>query len=349
MRNASKYRSIPMQIYDLIVHKIIINTHPADYYEFGFFRPGKSWDEKSRYIGLKGSKYYPFENNPLKYNVLFTDKYVEKLLCKGAGLPTTDMLATVGIDRDITTQQQLNQLLSTISKDVVIKPISGAGGKKIIIVSRAGDNIFINKKPSSIEDIWKHINTDIKRGFLIEEKQVNPPRLAKLFPTCLNTYRVVTIKTDDGKWHLGQVTLKLGAGNNVVDNYGAGGVEVYFDENGRSVRAASKKDGLLTRHPDTNANLIGIELEGYQEVIDLGLRASKVFGFMGTFGWDIAFTTKGPQVIEGNLFWGTDYLGLTRGMVSDEIAKGLKPRNMFSKWDKKYMYPHIGRKRRWLW
>ena len=70
---------------------------------------------------------------------------------------------------------------------------------------------------------------------------------------------------------------------------------------------------------------------------------------MGTFGWDIAFTTKGPQVIEGNLFWGSDYHGLTTGMVSDEIAKGLKPRNMFSKWDKQYMHPRIGRKKRWPW
>lgn len=349
MRNASVFRSIPMQIYDLIAHKIIINTHPADYYEFGFYRPGKTWDEKSRFIGLKGSKYYPYENNQLKYNTLFTDKYVEKLLCKGAGLPTPDLLITVGIDRDINTPQQLNQFLSTINKDIVIKPINGAQGNKIIIVSRAGDVFFINNKPGSIEDIWNHIITDIKRGFLIEEKQVNSPQLAKLFPTCLNTYRVVTIKTNDGKWHLANVILKLGTGNNVVDNYSAGGAEIYLDENGRSVRAYSKKDGLLDHHPDTNAKLIGIELEGYQEVIDLGLRASKTFGFMGTFGWDIAFTTKGPQVIEGNLFWGTSYPGLTTGMVSDEIAKGLKPHNMFSKWDKQYMHPRIDRKRRWPW
>ena len=338
-----------MQIYDLIAHKIIINTHPADYYEYGFYRPGKSWDEKSRYIGLKGSKYYPYENNPLKYNVLFTDKYVEKLLYKGAGLPTADMLATVGIGRDIRTQQQLDQFLSAINKDVVIKPISGSQGQKVIIVSRAGDVFLINNKPGSIEDIWKHISTDMKRGFLIEEKQINSPQLAKLFPTSLNTYRVVTIKTNDGKWHLANIVLKLGTGNNVVDNYSAGGVEIYLDENGKSVRASSKKDGLLTCHPDTGGNLIGFDLDGYQEVIDLGLRASKTFGFMGTFGWDIAFTVNGPQIIEGNLFWGSEYPGLKAGMVTDEIAKGLKPRNMFSKWDKRYMHPGLDLKSRWPW
>jgi len=335
-----------MQLYDLIAHKTRINTHPADYYEFGFYKPGKSWDEKSRYIGLKGSRYYPHENNPLKFNILFTDKYVEKLLYKGAGLPTPDLLTTVGIDREINTQQQLSLFLCSINNDVVVKPISGAQGKNIIIVARTGEIFFINNKPSSIEDVWNHICTDIKRGFLIEDKQVNSPRLASFFPACLNTYRVVTIKTNDGKWHMAHIILKLGNGNSVVDNYGAGGGELYIDENGRSVRAFFQKDGLVTHHPDTRVKLIGIELDGYQEVIDLAMRASEIFGFMGTFGWDIAYTDKGAQIIEGNLFWGTNYPALTAGMVTDDIAKGLRPRNMFSKWDKRYMNPYIDRKRK---
>ncbi len=338
-----------MQIYDLIAHKVIINTHPNDYYEFGFYKAGKSWEEKSRYIGIQGSRYYPYENNPLKFNILFTDKYVEKLLYKGAGLPTPKLLATIGIDREITTRQELDHFFSTINEDVAVKPISGAGGKKIIIVSRDDKTLLLNNQPSSMEAIWNHVSTNLKRGFLLEAKQTNPPQLAAFFPHCLNTYRVVTIKTNDGKWHLGCITLKLGTGNNVVDNYAAGGAEIYIDEHGRSLCASSKKHGLFTHHPDTGENLIGVELEGYHEVVDLALRASQTFGFMGTFGWDIAYTTQGAQIIEGNLFWGSSYPELSKGMVTDEIANGLTPRHMFSKWNKAYMHPRIDRRRRWPW
>ena len=349
MKNAAEHKSIPMQVYDLIAHKIIINTDPFDYYEFGFYKSDKSWEEKSRYIGIRGSRYYPYENNPLKFNILFTNKYVEKLLLKGAGLPTPELLTTIGVDYEIRTQQQLEAFLSSITADVVFKPISGAEGKKIIIVSRQDDTLLVNNKASSIDAIWNHVSSDLKRGFILEEKQINPPQLSRFFPNCLNTYRVITIKTNDGKWHLACITLKMGTGNNVVDNYAAGGAEIYIDKNGVSLRASSKQLGLFTHHPDTNAELIGIELEGYHEVIDLALRASKAFGFMGTFGWDIAFTPEGAKIIEGNLFWGSTYPELSEGMVTDEIAKGLTPRHMFSKWNKQYMHPRIDRSRRWPW
>lgn len=349
MVEASEYRSIPKQIYDLIVHKLIINTHPVDYYLFEFYKQGKSWDEKSRFIGIRGSIYYPFENNLLKYNILFTDKYVQKLLYKGAGLPSPNLISTVGIDREISTQQQFTTFLSSIADDIVLKPISGAQGNKIFIVSRCGDEIYSNNNKCTPAEIWKDICTDIKRGFLIEERVLNRKQLADIFPTSLNTYRVVTIKTNDGKWHSPMTSLKVGTGNNVIDNIAAGGIFIMSDDDGLSTHAFDHANKPVTHHPDTGVNLTGIKLDGFHEATELGLQASRKFGFMGTFGWDIAITTKGPQIIEGNLCWGTSYPGVLKGMISEEIARGLKPRHMFSKWDKNYMYPNFYRKRKWPW
>jgi hypothetical protein len=96
-------------------------------------------------------------------------------------------------------------------------------------------------------------------------------------------------------------------------------------------------------------DLIGIEAVGLRKVIDLCKKASKKFGFLGTIGWDMAYTTEGPMVIEANSLWGTNYPPSMGGFISDEMAKGLRKHHIFSRWDKSKMYPKFHRKKRLPW
>jgi hypothetical protein len=96
----------------------------------------------------------------------------------------------------------------------------------------------------------------------------------------------------------------------------------------------------LTRHPDTGVALVDIQLKEYHEVLNLALEASRKFSFMGTIGWDIASTTEGTLIIEGNLFWGITQTQMLMGpVITNDIANGLRKRNVLTKWDKNKMYP----------
>jgi hypothetical protein len=345
VREAARFRSVPQQIVDLVTHKLRLNIAPYDYYAFEFYKGDKSWDEKKRYVGRHGSAYWPFENNPLRFNPLFTHKYIEKLLLKGADLPTARLLATIGENGDIRSREALDEFLRDLPHDVVMKPVSGTHGKKVLVLSRSGNGLRAGGKPCNMEEIWQHVHDDLSRGFLIEEKLTNTPEIAALYPSSLNTFRVVTIKTLDKRWCLAAAYLRVGAGGNVVDNIAAGGILVRVDADGRTC-SAHHHGRSIVQHPDTGAPLVGLQLAGYPSACVLALEASRKLGFVGTIGWDIAATERGPVIVEANLWWTPSFQAALGGAITDELAVALRKRTPFERWDRSMMHPKFDQRRR---
>ncbi len=349
MRQASGVRSIPAQLLDIILHKLILCVSAADYYHFEFYRPGKTWQQKSRYVALGGSIYWPFENNEFRYGTALTDKYVQKHLLIGFDLPTPRLMATVGPGRDIQDDTQWRDFLNTVQQPIMLKPVSSAGGDGILAVSRRGERFFAGTASQTPEQLWEHMQSKSYQGFLIEERVSNTGVLARLNPTSLNTFRVVTIKTNDGVWHVAAPAVKIGAPGAVTDNNAQGGIQINLDESGRPRHTfdfATRQS--ITHHPETGIDLMNLELEGYRDVIDLALRASRCFGFLGTVGWDIAWTDQGAMIIEGNIVWGCSSLQRGGpGMITDTLAAGLKRHHVFGRWDKSRLYPGYNRRPFW--
>jgi hypothetical protein len=345
IRQAARYRSVPLQLIDLITHKVKINIAPQDYYAFEFYKGDKTWDEKSRYVGRHGSSYWPFENNPLRYNLLFTHKYVEKLMLKGAGLPTAQPLAVVGVNGDIRTEEQLRDFLQRLPHDVVVKPISGTHGRNVLVLTRNEGGLFAGGKACSAKDVWNHVKSNLESGFLIEEKLTNSPEIASLHSGSLNTFRIVTIKTLDKRWCVAAAYLRVGAGGRVVDNIAAGGILIEVDGQGRT-RKAHHHGQSVTQHPETGAQLIGVQLTGYRAACDLALEASRRLWFVGTIGWDIAATDRGPMIVEANLWWTPSFQAALGGVITDELAMSLNKRTPFTRWNKSMMYPRFDLQRR---
>jgi hypothetical protein len=345
IREAARYRSVPLQLVDLLVHKLKINIAPQDYYAFEFYKGGKSWDEKSRYVGRHGSSYWPFENNSLRYNLLFTHKYIEKCMLKGAGLPTAQLVAVIGNDGDVRTESELGDLLQRLPQDVVVKPVSGTHGRNVLVLSRSGGELRASGIASTPKDVWDHVKSRLESGFLIEEKLTNTPELSALHPGSLNTFRIVTIKTLDKRWHLAAAYLRVGAGGRVVDNIAAGGILVQVDAEGRTCKA--HHHGLsITHHPETGAPLVGVQLTGYRAACELALEASRRLWFVGTIGWDIAATERGPMIVEANLWWTPSFQTALGGVITDELARSLSKRTPFMRWDKSMMHPGFDLQRR---
>lgn len=344
IREAARYRSVPYQLVDLVTHKVRLNLAPYDYYAFEFYKGGKTWDEKSRYVGRRGSVYWPFASNPLRYNPLFTNKYIEKLLLKGAGLPTAGLLAVVGTNGDLRTEEALCGFLERLTHDVVLKPISGTHGKKVLVLARCNGELRAGGERIGEEDVWNHVRSNLEPGFLVEERLTNTPEIAVLHPASLNTFRVVTVKTPDNRWCLAAAYLRVGAGGSAVDNIAAGGILVAVDANGRTCSA--HHDGRSIRqHPDTGAELVGVQLGGYGAACRLALEASRKLPFVGTIGWDIAATERGPLIVEANLWWTPSFQTALGGAITDELAAALSKRTAFMRWNKSMMHPRFDLRR----
>lgn len=341
INGARSYRSIPAQLFDLASHKLKINIDFRDYYRFEFYKNQLDWREKERYVAVDGSRYWPFANNAFKYTVTLTDKYIQKNLLLGFDLPTPALLGIVGKNREIETCQQFENLIDGINTDFVIKPISGAGGKHILVVSRGDDGLQLGDQCVDAGSLWRQVQSSFSRGLLIEERAVNDEAIAKLCPSCLNTFRVVTIADSDGRIHICGVSLKLGRIGNLVDNNGFKNIQLNLRDDG-SVYGVYDflTEQRIVHHPDTGFDLAGHTVPKLDEIKSLAVRAAKKFSYLGVIGWDIASTTRGPVIIEGNCIFGCSSLQRDRpGIISDELAEDLPQYSWSSRWDKSHLYP----------
>jgi hypothetical protein len=351
MRTALPYRNPFLQLVDVVWHKLKINTYPSDYYRFGFYKKEKSWQEKRRYIGRLGSYYWPYESISLKDMILLTNKYIHKHLLIGMGLPTPELLATVGNDYAVRTRDDLKSRLRSWSFDIVIKPISSTGGRNVAVL-KWDDGRFLGIRGDAWSEdlIWEHIRPHLEVGCLIERRVFNVGHTRKIAPRTLNTIRLVTIRTKDGKMHLPDRYMRFGVGEGQVDNIHAGGIQVFLDEKGETTQAFEDRcRRQITHHPDTGEPMVGFKADGYDESVALALRASKKFPMFGTIGWDIAFTEGGPVIIEGNTLWFAEHQNIIGPLITEEMAAGLKSWKAFSRFPRHHIFPGLQKKSRWPW
>lgn len=343
IKDAKNYRSYLMQFVDLFIHKIIINTSPIDYLRFKFYKGDKTFEEKSFFIGKRGSRYYPWENNLVKYIPIFDNKYLFKIFIKGLSLPQPELITSIGKDYEINNFDAFNKKMETTSCELVIKPISGSGGRGILFAEKRDGFYYLNNEKISTKILWEKLSGD---EYIIEELVKQEMYLSNIYSNSLNSFRVITIKTEDGKWHVANFFLRIGRGGNRVDNSGLGGIQIYIDKNGRTYYPydwSFRKE--ITHHPDTGQKLDGITISEHEKIIELALNASKKFNFMGTIGWDIAQTTNGLMIIEANAFYDCWYnqIGPKGGLINRDIADGLKKRKFYTLWDKTKIYPRFNR------
>lgn len=341
IEEARLHRSLPMQLVDLVTHRLLLNLKRWDYYNLKLYRREIPWRDRPLYVGFHGSTYWPWEGNSLKFERLFACKGMQKAIFTGLGLPTPKVLARVGRNSPIDTKDHFLAFMDRLERPVAVKPDGSLGGDDIMVLEPAPTGLRKGSDVLTAEDVWAFYERHFERGFLIEEKADNHPVLEALHPGSLNTLRIVSIRTGDGRWHLPLAYLRVGKGEHQVDNSQFGGIMVPLDESGIGGTAWDVKAGrYYTHHPDTGVAFVGLELPLFQETLRLVRHACSHFGFMMTIGWDVAVTPDGPMLIEGNAFWNPRFLQAWLGpLLTPEIAAGLPRRHIFTPWDKTRMYP----------
>lgn len=178
--------------------------------------------------------------------------------------------------------------------EIVAKPRDGMCGKGVEMLRPADYTDF--------SSFYKHLQ-DMGTG-LLEEKILQHPDMAKLYPDSINTLRMVTLNNG----HTVTLVLaicRIGNGGR-VDNFLNGGMMTRIDvETGKlQYDAVDAKNEVYASHPITGVPFVGYPIPLWEQCVAFAKKAAQVVPQVGYVGWDLAVTPDGPVLVEGNEFPG---------------------------------------------
>lgn len=181
--------------------------------------------------------------------------------------------------------------------EIFVKPIDATGGK-------GADKIIL--KDYNSKDLYNKLIEN--NQLLIEDVAKQHEGMSKLHPNSVNTVRIVTLKNKYNVVSIIAAVVRMGTGNNVVDNFHSHGIYSPIDINtGKISGAAYGRDGIYyDLHPTTNVKLLDYQLPLWEEVRKLAYEVANVVPELNYVGWDICIGNDGPSLIEGNPYPGYD-------------------------------------------
>ena len=175
----------------------------------------------------------------------------------------------------------------------IVKPLSGSyGGKGIRKITISEDN--------PCDTVFGNLLDEMKKTpYMLEEVIEQDPGMAKFHPQSVNTIRLVTLN-ENRNVEVVQACVRIGTGDSIVDN---GCLSSSVDiERGvvTSPGRCAHKAGLYTFHPDTGEQIIGAQIPKWEELKTQIVDMANVLPSQRVIGWDLALSTKGWVMVEGN-------------------------------------------------
>lgn len=178
-------------------------------------------------------------------------------------------------------------------KTVIIKPMGGKEG--------IGIRKFVYNGES--DNQLRRFFDDLVQEDVVVEELIKQHQDMNLGNVSVNTVRMLTIcRPSDGQAQVLKAILRAGVGDSLVDNTALGG---YFYEvdvaTGVVTSKGFNRDGNLTvEHPGTDKVMLGFKVPLWEQVIEICLKAARQMPYMAIVGWDVAVTTDGVLLVEGN-------------------------------------------------
>ena len=141
----------------------------------------------------------------------------------------------------------------------------------------------------------------LRAGVILEELIEQAPEMARFHPASVNTIRCATFLRD-GEVHILFTFLRIGRAGSVVDNGGAGGFIAYVDPGTGLVitpgRTEYGEEALY--HPDSGVPIPGAQIPRWSELLALADELARVMPEQPYISWDLALTSDGWVMVEGN-------------------------------------------------
>jgi hypothetical protein len=272
---------------DIFFSSLKYNISILDYFYFRFYNLNKI--ERDKWAGTGYMYEYQLLMNPkgarevLENKIMFLNYFSNFVKRKFASI--NQLTKDKGL---------VNQLLGNTSGRLVLKGSRGQVGAEVEVV---------NCKEYTQEELLRTMNS---KGYdLAEEYVVQHPALMELSPSGLNTVRIFTQKTLNDIDFLG-ARLRVSV-NSPVDNMAAGNLAAPIDMESGIVSGPgvysdiSKSDESV--HPVTKKPVLSFKIPFWREVTNLAIQAAILCPDNKSVGWDIAITSDGPELIEGNHNW----------------------------------------------
>ena len=286
------------------------------YYGLRLFEPNRTWQQKSEYVGLwiKDRLYRVQDPDTLQ---LFKDKLRAAVFFQDHDIPSPPILAATHTTIDVPGMVALHSpealkawLAEQAPYPLFSKPSASYGGFGNVLIETfdrtGGRLVFRDGGSVSLDDFAARHGAPGKSTLIFQEVLRPHPEMAALIGPRLATARVMVLndRRDPEIYRLG---LRIPAGNSMVDNFRggeSGNLLARIDpETGkaRDVLAAIGVDWrAITHSPDTGQSFEGFTLPDWEEATALLLRASRAVRGLKIQSWDVAFTDKGPVLLENN-------------------------------------------------
>lgn len=171
------------------------------------------------------------------------------------------------------------------------------------VAASRGNGIRKEIAPRTDDEVRAAFKALLEAGPCVLEELIDQdPRIAQLHPQSVNTIRYATY-LDDEQVHTIACFIKIGRGESVIDNGGAGGFLAAVDETTGKIITPGRTefDEVIEVHPDTGIPLVGFQIPKWDELLELVKELPTVLPEQKYVGWDLALSeTKGWVLVEGN-------------------------------------------------
>lgn len=241
---------------------------------------------------------YEFLLNPKEYHVALSDKNIIPLLFARGGVKTPNSIVSCanGVLRDaqynLLSEKDATNILENRGK-VFLKPTTdSSSGRGCRVLQFAG-----GKEVQTGETLSQIVN-GFNNNFCIQEYIMCHDTVSKLHPQSVNTFRVISYFTPSHEIHHCPVIMRIGSGENYLDNAHAGGMFIGIDDDGNLLDCATTEfNTKFTSHPDTNIVFSGYRIPLVKKVIKASQELHAMIPQLGVINFDFTINDKDEVVL----------------------------------------------------
>lgn len=289
----------------------------------GQYHGAKLWRREipfKKKLGWRNEKEYRArvcQYNPRPYQKISQNKLPEKGILNLFGIPTAQFYglyhpihgrSTIG--DPLRSGLQVAEFLKKLNiVKFCLKELEGWGGRgfQALEVVNLKSDLYIRPllggNPVPVASFFDQIVCP-SDGLIIEAYVEQHPVMRGLNPSSLNTIRLIAVSPIEGNIEVAGAFVRIGRSNSLVDNTTSGGMSAIVETQTGRVGSAHFKppnDEDFERHPDHGAQIKGICIPFWPQVLDLAKMTLPLFPHFRYAGFDIAVTESGPVVIELNV------------------------------------------------
>jgi len=286
----------------------------SEYYDLGLF--DKPREEQGRYVSF-WAKDRVYRIQDPQWLAVGNDKLLTYVVLEGLGLPYPRVRAVChptrhhpGADLLTSAESAAAYLRDSAVYPFFSKPaVSYLGYDNYLVkgIDRAADRLQFGDGSSMPVEEFARRYAALPKGPTIFQELIAPhPEIAKVIGDRVATARLMILNPDGGPKPY-RAALRIPVGSSMVDNFRRGAAGNMFGEidfeTGR-IRRVVSDIGLdyatADRHPDTGVPFEGFALPHWREAIDIATRASAAMPGLRVHSWDVAFSDRGPLLVETN-------------------------------------------------